>query len=924
MKKLFTTFIVLISFLTGAAGYWDNPKIFVEVVDVNTGEFIMGAQAHLLRPDSTLIKTYIADRTDVSFYNRKCNLIVDSIPRTGAILWVTSEGYYPAYVNVPKIGPREDVAWIAPIRLTRIPFAKPKQLDEVTVTASRVKVVVSGDTVTYNADAFSLATGSMLDALIDQLPGAQLKSDGRIFVNGEFVQDLLVNGDHFFRGDPQVALQNLPAYMVKNVKVYHRNEFGGRKPLKELPLVMDVKLKKQFMHGWIANAEAGYGTANRYLGRLFGLLFTPDSRLAIVGNLNNTNDDRKPGQTDNWNPNWQTAGRARTLTGGLDYTWNSRFREWKVQANVMAKQKKSDIETSTVSERYLDGGNLMGSSATASDSRQFRISSDNSVQLMLARLKMWFKPNFLYERTKSNETESSRLNDAQSLLNSLDQTGLVYNKNLKAGAKINGSWQLPMKPEKIDFMAGVDWSKSNRESNTLRELMFPQQPDQSEISAPWEFLPQKELEAEAKASYGMPKVKALQNWIGAYFSAEYSFKHSRVHSTRDYYLRQLDEDMTLPSVVDSRQHAGFVPSNSYDYILNESKHALKLSGVNFFPHLKDRKYQPNINFDAILNYVPGHIDYTWNDMTHSARRNPLYVDPKVGFSIEDVGWIDYRYSTVLPGLKELLDVIDAANPLYVYIGNPDIKSTRVHEVTMKLYDSFTKGPGLEVTYKKYDNMIAQSADYDMTTGVTTYRPVNVAGNWDVTAKLTSPWKWTRLEKWQPEFNVRAMYQNSVDLIGMELSTVRNFNLGGKAKLLYKIMDGMEVTANVNAEWRKVTSPMQGFEPISAVDFDYGIIFRAKKLPWNMSFTTDLMMHSRRGYADSRLNTNDLVWNARLAKSIMQGNLTFAIDGFDILGRLSNVRLTRNSQCRTETRYNTLPRYAMFHVIYRLNIQPKKK
>ena len=32
----------------------------------------------------------------------------------------------------------------------------------------------------------------------------------------------------------------------------------------------------------------------------------------------------------------------------------------------------------------------------------------------------------------------------------------------------------------------------------------------------------------------------------------------------------------------------------------------------------------------------------------------------------------------------------------------------------------------------------------------------------------------------------------------------------------------------------------------------------------------------------------------------------------------------NSQGRTEARYNTLPRYAMLHVIYRLNIQPKKK
>lgn len=57
---------------------------------------------------------------------------------------------------------------------------------------------------------------------------------------------------------------------------------------------------------------------------------------------------------------------------------------------------------------------------------------------------------------------------------------------------------------------------------------------------------------------------------------------------------------------------------------------------------------------------------------------------------------------------------------------------------------------------------------------------------------------------------------------------------------------------------------------------------------------------------------------------MKGNLTFMLDGFDILGNLSNVRRTLNAQGRTESYYNVIPRYAMLHVIYKLNIQPKKK
>ena len=94
-------------------------------------------------------------------------------------------------------------------------------LGTATVKASLVKMVVDNDTIVYNAGAFQLAEGSMLDGLIKQLPGAEIK-DNQIYVNGEFVQSLLVNGKDFFKGDPAIALENLPAYMVNKIKVFRR------------------------------------------------------------------------------------------------------------------------------------------------------------------------------------------------------------------------------------------------------------------------------------------------------------------------------------------------------------------------------------------------------------------------------------------------------------------------------------------------------------------------------------------------------------------------------------------------------------------------------------------------------------------------------------------------------------------------------
>lgn len=69
-----------------------------------------------------------------------------------------------------------------------------KQLDEVTVTATRIKMVMRGDTVVYDAAAFDLEEGSMLETLVRRLPGVTIDGDGVIFHNGRRIKELLVNG----------------------------------------------------------------------------------------------------------------------------------------------------------------------------------------------------------------------------------------------------------------------------------------------------------------------------------------------------------------------------------------------------------------------------------------------------------------------------------------------------------------------------------------------------------------------------------------------------------------------------------------------------------------------------------------------------------------------------------------------------------
>ena len=178
-------------------------------------------------------------------------------------------------------------------------------LQEVVVKATKVKMVYKGDTIVFNADAFNVPEGSMLDGLIKQLPGVELKDDGEIFVNGKKIENLTLNGADFFKGKNKIMLENLPHYTVKNVQVFNKrtpkSEFLGR-DVEDKEYTMDVVLKKEYSVGGTVNLEAGYGTDDRYKARGFGLRYTDRTRAVLFGGMNNLNEyvdyDREGNEQD--------------------------------------------------------------------------------------------------------------------------------------------------------------------------------------------------------------------------------------------------------------------------------------------------------------------------------------------------------------------------------------------------------------------------------------------------------------------------------------------------------------------------------------------------------------------------------------------------------------------------------------------------
>lgn len=197
-------------------------------------------------------------------------------------------------------------------------------LNEVEVKATRIKMFYRGDTIVYDATAFKLPQGSMLNDLIRQMPGVKMNEAGEIFVNGRKVDELLLGSRSFMRGNKKVLMENLPYFTVKHVKVYNKQTDKSMAlgyDVEPKKLVMDVNLKREYQHGYIANVEGAAGTNERWLGRAFLLSFTDRYRFTMLGNLNNVNETRHIGQSNNWTPATMPKNlvTTRSAAGEMDY-----------------------------------------------------------------------------------------------------------------------------------------------------------------------------------------------------------------------------------------------------------------------------------------------------------------------------------------------------------------------------------------------------------------------------------------------------------------------------------------------------------------------------------------------------------------------------------------------------------------------------
>lgn len=816
------------------------------------------------------------------------------------------------------------------------PVMRPKMLDEVSVTASKIKMVMKGDTIEYDATAFRLAEGSMLDNLIRALPGAQLADNGRITVNGKFVSELLVNGRDFFKGDPKVALANLPAYTVNKISVFHKTErrLDGKDPQAATetdPLVMDVRLKREYAKGLISNYELGGGSGldgkwdTKWLARVFAMRFSPVSSLAVYANANNLNAEQQPGRNGEWSRTDIASGRVTTKSAGVDFSHDWKERDTKLSTTLTATRRNRFNENTSLGEDYLEGGNTFSSSAFSSHADATSVNWNGRVEKYWKYVRLTVAPTAYYNHNTSDyEMEQTRRDDDGKEVYSRRRYSDSRTDSRGGDISVSGAYgKMPaewLSAVSMELKGG--YSSSTGRGHDVDMVSYPSG-NATDINL---------IQKSRQPNYGYyfragltplnfsPPIRGdVMMWGNVSYAYDYRYDSGK---------RILHERVNDPELASAGENELWELDrrNSYHTTERTHNHTIDAEYVLQTPVYVQVSLRNQFMRRNIIDCRVKTQSLSRNDYVFSGR---FSMSNKTGGEGSKYGFKLYMDQEA-PRMLSMLTILDSADPLWQNVGNPNLKKSSVYGADLHYtYDRNDKNRhvNISVGYEQADNAISMAHYYDRTTGVTILRPQNINGNFSGRAGADYSRYIDRMNRIYVSNAISGSMIRSVDFStdteNMHILKVNKWNIYEQFQLKCSI-GRANIGAKVQLTWNRLVSLSDIFSPFSYLDVNYGVS-AATPLLWGIDLQTDLMAYCRRGYEKADLNTTDWVWNLTLSKAFGKGNAwVVKARGYDILHQLPNVRQFVNAQGRTETRYNTIPAYAVVSLTYRLDIKPQKK
>lgn len=943
------------------------------VMDGELNEPMASAAVALLKADSTLAAGVSTD------FNGKFKLSAKS---GSYILRVSFMGYRTVYQNLTLSKQKSNVT-LAPITMN----VNPVMLKGAEITARQSKVEMKEDTFVYNSSAYRVPEGSALEELVKKLPGAEVDEDGTIKINGKEVKKIMVDGKEFFNNDTKMAMKNLPTNIIDKIKAYDKqSDYSKMTGIDdgEEETVLDLSIKKGMNQGWMTNVDLGYGTEDRYTGKVMVNRFTDRLQLSLIGSMNNTNDQGFPGGGFR-GFGGGSSGQVTSRMVGLNFDWENGKKDREAGAlelngNVRYSYRSTDNWSKVNSERFLSSG----SSSSFGNSENRSLSDATSVNANFrlqwspdSMTRIMFRPNFSYSKNNSNSDALSLTfnqdpyafvsNPLTDDLTQLFADSAVVNKNDNESTSdsesksfdgmlmINRRLNSTGRNITLRLNGGYSDSKSTSFSKSLTNYYL--QDAREDYNHQYNLNPSKSYNYSADLSYSEPIFTGANLQFSYKFQYRYSDSDRSMYSLDSLLAKAADGDEQFEQFLQYQADGfplTFLPGEDFLELCKNYRNSQyatyteynQEANAMFRYRLGDFKLNAGASFQPQKTYM----DYQKGDLDTSVVRQVFNWAPRVDvrYKISKTSMLRFRYSgrAGQPSMTNLLDVVDDSNPLSISRGNPGLKPSWTNTFFM-FYNNYIpelqRGWVFHLNANIMNNNISTAMLYDEATGKTLSMPMNINGNWNSSGMIMFNSALGEKKYFNISTFTSARYNNEVGYVSSnadfkdvyatitadeilkqtQKSTTRTWNLGERLNLNFR-NDLLDLGVNGNINYQHARNDIQENANLDTYTFSYGAS-AIINMPWNMSLSTDLTEESRRGYNDASMNTNELIWNAQLSQSFLKGNAaTVSVQWFDILRQRSNISRTLSALERRDTWTNAINSYVMVHFIYRLNLMGGKE
>lgn len=955
MKKIFSM-LVLIMFQASIVMAQTNNKYSIKgsIIDKETGEPVVGATVQLLSlPDSSFVSGAAANDMG-SFTFQKINKAKYAIK-------ISYIGYTTSSIEVNLNEKKSHT-----VELGYITLASDAQLlKEVQVTANAAKIQVSGDSLVYNTSAYRVPEGSTLEALVKLLPGAKVDDDGNITINGKAVNKILVDGKEFFLDDMNIAMKNIPTDMIEKIKSYERKSDLARITGiddGEEETVLDLSVKKEMKKGWFGNLNLGMGTENRYNNRGMVNRFNDEDKISLFGNARNTPNRWGNGGGLNsikeFGSNFTTIREKLESGGSINYRYNGNDRMNRSSSENFAAERGAFGES--LNQNYSSNSNVNAN-------LRLEWKPDTMTNIM-------FRPNFSYSRNRGASSNRSGSYDKdpndftantldynddiaiisnggtipgytdqilQELLDIVVNTNTSRNQSYSQNINGNGSLQINRKfnnkGRNLTLRINGGYSEGRNKQLSAANITYNSLGTAQQNNRYYKT-PSKNYNIAGQLTYSEP----IADRTYLQFSYRYQYNYSKNDRKAFIYDSQAYQDLSQALQNYRYDIDGILRfMEEADYMLRDTLELSQFSeyhNYNQTINLQLRRVREKYNFNIGIDLLPQRnvLNYKYMGKEYpEVTRNVFNWAPRINFK-----WnftkrtnLQLRYNgrTGQPSMTNLLDIRDDSNPLNISKGNPNLKPSFSNNVNLN-FNTYNvdaqRGMWVWGNFSSTDNSISNKTTYDKTTGVRTTMPMNINGNWNTGGGFGMETGLGEKKLFSVGGDIGGRFSHNVGFYNNAnndsednetiKSITKNTGLNGGFNAAFR-NDWVNVEVRGDINWSHIKNNVNVNGNQDTYNFSYGTDFEWT-MPWGTELSTDLYMHSRRGYSQKEMNTDELLWNASISHSFLKGKaLTLKAEMFDILGQQTNISRTVNAFMRNDSQSNSIYQYGMVSLIFRFSV-----